>query len=600
MKGLLVKLPEWRTQLVSELPAAVALFDPDLRYVAASAAWSALFDLAQVALVGRRHNEFAEKANDAVTAVLQRALAGETVEKYPVTETEPAGKLSSMVLNARAHRDPDGTIVGALVAVEQARVFGGEDAAALLLDPLTGIAGRLGFIHRLGELLSGVGAANRPIAVLVVDIDSFRSLNNLHGVGIGDQVLKITAQRLMFRTREQRPDDEATTGQMRRRDFVARLGADQFGVILGTQPASLAELEALADRLLRVLESPIAINELNIGITASIGFLVTSAVHRDENDVLRDLDLALREGKSRGPNRATAWQPALTRIAVRRYTLAEELRRALDAGEFTMHYQPIFRLADGRLVGAEALLRWNHPSDGLVSPGTFIPLLEETALIIPVGCWAVHEAVRQMQSWRLLYGRDIIDWVSINVSARQFHDPSALLSAFSEVYESGFPLQRLMLEITETSLMRDPEATRNVLAELQNLGIRIAIDDFGTGYSSLAAFQHYRADAIKIDAGFVARIDSADGGKLATALLNIARIPGADVIAEGIETAAQRDFLHANGCHFGQGYLFARPMEGGLFGTYALTGAAERISASNPSPGSPSAPGRHSGTDSSA
>jgi len=596
MKGLLVKLPEWRTQLVSELPAAVALFDSDLRYVAASVAWSALFDLAQVALVGRRHDEFAEKANDAVTAVLQRALAGETVEKYPVTETEPAGKSSSMVLNARAHRDPDGTIVGALVAVEQAHVFGGGDAAALLLDPLTGIAGRLGFIHRLGELLSAVGV----IAVLVVDIDSFRSLNNLHGVGIGDQVLKITAQRLMFGTRAQRPDDESTTGQIRRRDFVARLGADQFGVILGTQPASLAELEALADRLLRVLESPIAINELNIGITTSIGFLVTSAVHRDENDVLRDLDLALREGKSRGPNRATAWQPALTRIAVRRYTLAEELRRALDAGEFTMHYQPIFRLADGRLVGAEALLRWNHPSDGLVSPGTFIPLLEETALIIPVGCWAVHEAVRQMQSWRLLYGRDIIDWVSINVSARQFHDPSALLSTFSEVYESGFPLQRLMLEITETSLMRDPEATRNVLAELQNLGIRIAIDDFGTGYSSLAAFQHYRADAIKIDAGFVSRIDSADGGKLATALLNIARIPGADVIAEGIETAAQRDFLHANGCHFGQGYLFARPMEGSLFGTYALTGAAERISASNPSPGSPSAPGRHSGTDSSA
>jgi diguanylate cyclase (GGDEF)-like protein len=434
---------------------------------------------------------------------------------------------------------------------------------------------------------------------LVVDIDSFRSLNNLHGVGIGDQVLKITAQRLMFGTRAQRPDDESTTGQIRRRDFVARLGADQFGVILGTQPASLAELEALADRLLRVLESPIAINELNIGITASIGFLVTSAVHRDENDVLRDLDLALREGKSRGPNRVTAWQPALTRIAVRRYTLAEELRRALDAGEFTMHYQPIFRLADGRLVGAEALLRWNHPSDGLVSPSTFIPILEETALIVPVGCWAVHEAVRQMQSWRLLYGRDIIDWVSINVSARQFHDPSALLSAFSEVYESGFPLQRLMLEITETSLMRDPEAARNVLAELQNLGIRIAIDDFGTGYSSLAALRHYRADAIKIDAGFVSRIDTADGGKLATALLNIARIPGADVIAEGIETAAQRDFLHANGCHFGQGYLFARPMEGSLFGTYALTGAAERISASNPSLGSPSAPARHSGTDSS-
>ena len=597
MKGLPVKLPEWRIQLVSELPAAIALFDPDLRYLAANAAWTARFDLTQGALLGRRHDELDARADEAFASVLQRALAGETVENYPVTEIDPGGKSSGMVLSARPHRDPDGSIAGAFVAVEPARALGGEDASALLLDPLTGIPGRLGFIGRLSELLSETGATNRPIAVLVVDIDSFRAVNNLRGVGIGDQVLKITAQRLMFGTRTQRPDDEAASGQIRRRDFVARLGADQFGVILGMQPPSLAELEALADRLLRVVQSPISINELQIGITASIGFLVTSAVHRDENDVLRDLDLALRESKSRGPNRATAWHAALTQIATRRYTLADELRRALDAGEFTLHYQPIIRLADGRLVGAEALLRWNHPSDGLVSPGTFIPILEETALIVPVGCWAVHEAVRQMQSWRLLYGRDIIDWVSINVSARQFNDPSALLSAFSEVYESGFPLQRLMLEITETSLMRDPEATRSVLAELQNLGIRIAIDDFGTGYSSLAAFQHYRADAIKIDAGFISRIDSADGGKLATALLNIARIPGADVIAEGIETAAQRNFLRANGCLFGQGYLFARPMEGGLFGTYALTGSGESIRVPDPNPGSPSAPRPHSGTE---
>ena len=299
------------------------------------------------------------------------------------------------------------------------------------------------------------------------------------------------------------------------------------------------------------------IDDRRIAITASIGFLVAGAAHRAENDVLRDLDLALREGKLRGPNRVTAWQPALTRVATRRYSLADEMRRAVDNSEFTLYYQPIVRLADGRLIGAEALLRWNHPSDGLVSPATFIPVLEETSLIVPVGCWAVHEAVRQMQSWRLLYGRNIIDWVSINVSARQFNDPSPPLSAFSEIYEGGFPLRQLMLEITETSLMHDPEAARGVLAELQKSGIRIAIDDFGTGYSSLAAFQHYRADAIKIDAGFVARIDSPDGSKLAAALLNIARIPGADIIAEGVETAAQRAFLHANGCHLGQGYLFA-------------------------------------------
>jgi diguanylate cyclase (GGDEF)-like protein len=261
MKGLPVKLPEWRIQLVSELPAAIALFDPDLRYLAANAAWTARFDLTQGAL-GRRHDELDGSANEALAAVLRRGLAGEIVENYPVTEADPAGRLSDMVLGARPCRDPDGTIAGAFVMVEPARMSGTEDAASLLLDPLTGVAGRLGFIGRLSELLSETGATNRPIAVLVVDIDSFRAVNNLRGVGIGDQVLKITAQRLMFGTRTQRPDDETSTGQMRRRDFVARLGADQFGVILGMQPPSLAELEALADRLLRVVQSPISINEL--------------------------------------------------------------------------------------------------------------------------------------------------------------------------------------------------------------------------------------------------------------------------------------------------------------------------------------------------
>jgi EAL domain-containing protein (putative c-di-GMP-specific phosphodiesterase class I) len=298
---------------------------------------------------------------------------------------------------------------------------------------------------------------------------------------------------------------------------------------------------------------------------------VTGSAPRDDSDALRDLDLALREAKALGPNKAIGWHPALTRTATQKYSLADQLRQAFDNREFQLHYQPIVRLADNRMVGAETLLRWNHPSDGLVAPNAFLPVLEETGLIVPVGCWIMREAVRQMQSWQVLYGREIIDWISVNVSARQFNDPSTLLATLAEIHAGGFPLDRLKIEITETTFMRDSETTRLVLKELQQLGIRIAIDDFGTGYSSLGTLRHYPVDIIKIDTGFIGQIGTPDGEKLAQALLNIARMYGATVVAEGVETEAQHKFLCEIGCDFGQGHFFARPMEAAQLGTFALT-----------------------------
>ena len=193
------------------------------------------------------------------------------------------------------------------------------------------------------------------------------------------------------------------------------------------------------------------------------------------------------------------------------------------------------------MVGAEALLRWNHPSDGLVSPAAFLPVLEESGLIVPVGCWVIREAVRQMQVWQMLYGRDMLDWISINVSARQFNDPSLLLATLNGINDSGFPLDRIKLEITELAVMRNPDVTRSVLNELQNIGIKLAIDDFGTGYSALGVLRHYAVDTIKIDRGFTNRLDTSDGKELVLAILKIARIYGADVVAEGVETVAQAD-----------------------------------------------------------
>lgn len=563
--------PDWRAQFVTDIPAAVALFDRELRYIAASAAWIATFDLSRVALSGRRHDRLRKPTDETLREVQQRGLMGESVEGYQNTEQEPAQPSSGRVFSARPHRDAEGTIIGVLVAVHQLNTPESDQAPPPMLDALTGLPARDGFTHRLQEIFTDPDPERRAAALFAINLDSFRSVNNLHGVRIGDQVLKITAERLLSGTRSRPLGPETPAEHWRGRDMVARIGDDEFGIVCAAPVPGPAEVEAFSARLLRIVENPIVIGDLRIRMTASIGFIVTEPGARDENDSLRDLDLALREAKALGPNKAMGWHPALTRTATQRYSLADQLRRALENREFQLQYQPIVRLSDSRIVGAEALLRWNHPSDGLVAPGAFLPVLEETGLIVPVGCWVLREAVRQMQSWRSLYGRDIIDWISVNASARQFNDPAPLLAALMEIHDSGFPLDRLKIEITETTFMRNSETTRLVLGELHRLGIRIAIDDFGTGYSSLSTLRHYPVDTIKIDTGFIGQIGTPDGEKLAQALLNIARMYGATVVAEGVENAAQCEFLRDVACDFGQGHFFARPMDATMLGTHALT-----------------------------
>jgi diguanylate cyclase (GGDEF)-like protein len=443
-------------------------------------------------------------------------------------------------------------------------------------DPLTGLAGRHCFMARVRSAVAPATGQRRPAAIFLLDIDNFKGVNDLYGASVGDAVLRVIANRLLAGTRSRTlPASRAGKNRAQRTDMVARLGADEFAIILGNPAPSLADAEAFARRLLHLAVSPVIVGEQRVRLSANLGYIVTTEAHRSEDDAMRDLDVALQEAKERGPNNAKAWEPALTSTVGRRLALLDQLRAALDENQFVLHYQPILRMGDGRVVGAEALLRWNHPSDGLVPPAAFLPVLEETGLIVPVGCWVLRETVRQMQVWQMLYGRDLLDWVSVNVSPRQFNDPSVLLATLAEIRDSGFPLSRLKIEITESAVMRNPEVTRAVLAELQELGIRIAIDDFGTGYSALGALRDYHVDTIKIDRGFTAAIDTPDGKELVLAMLKIARIYGADVVAEGVETVAERDTLRRNGCGYAQGYLFAKPMDGSFFGAFALTHLVE-------------------------
>ncbi|HWD58155.1 MAG TPA: EAL domain-containing protein [Stellaceae bacterium] len=572
-------LPEWLARFVADIPSAVAVFDRDLRYVAANSRWLNAFGVLGEGLIGECHDQVDPHSAPVLVDLHRRALAGETVEGCLTDDDEIAEAATQRIVSARPHRDCNGSIVGVVATLHEAMAIATEKSLQYATDALTGLAGRHCFMARVRSAVAPEDGPRRPAAIFLLDIDNFKGVNDLHGASIGDGVLRVIANRLLAGTRSRSlppPRNGAKAlPATQRTDMVARLGADEFAIILGHPAPSTADADAFARRLLQLAVSPVIVGEQRVRLSANLGYIVTTEAHRSEDDAMRDLDVALQEAKQRGPNSAKSWEPALTSTVGRRLALLDQLRAALDENQFVLHYQPIVRLDDGRVVGAEALLRWNHPSDGLVPPAAFLPVLEETGLIVPVGCWVLRETVRQMQVWQMLYGRDLLDWVSVNVSARQFNDPSILLATLAEIRDSGFPLSRLKIEITESAVMRNTEVTRSVLTELQELGIRIAIDDFGTGYSALGALRDYQVDTIKIDRGFTGAIDTPDGRELVMAMLKIARIYGADVVAEGVETVVQRDILRRNACGYAQGYLFAKPMDGSYFGAFALTHLVE-------------------------
>jgi len=569
--------PEWITRFVADIPSAVALFDRDLRYVTANNRWLNAFGIVGDGPAGQKHDQIDAPSAPILSGLQLRALAGETAEACLDDGDDPTEGASQRIVSVHPHRGSDGTIVGVVATMHEALAIATDRSLQYVTDPLTGLAGRHCFMTRVRAVVAPSGGQRRAAAIFLLDIDNFRGVNDLHGATAGDEVLRVIGNRLLAGTRSRQlpPPRNGKNPAMQRADMVARLGADEFAIILGNVSPSLADADAFARRLLHLAVSPVMVGDQRIRLSANLGYLVTTEAHRTEDDAMRDLDVALQEAKQRGPNTAKSWEPALTSTVGRRLALLDQLRAALDENQFVLHYQPILRMDDGRVIGAEALLRWNHPSDGLVSPAAFLPVLEETGLIVPVGCWVLRETVRQMQVWQMLYGRELLDWVSVNVSARQFNDPALLLETLAEIRDSGFPLSRLKIEITESAVMRNPKVTRAVLTELQELGIRIAIDDFGTGYSALGALRDYQVDTIKIDRGFTAAIDTPDGKELVLAMLKIARIYGADVVAEGVETTVQRDILRHHGCGYAQGYLFAKPMDGSFFGAFALTHLVE-------------------------
>ena len=412
-----------------------------------------------------------------------------------------------------------------------------------LHDPLTGLPNRALVLDRAEQMLAR--AARNPGTVagaLYIDIDGFKHVNDNLGHGAGDRLLTVAGERLQRAVREQ--------------DTVGRLGGDEFVVLVEAAPGELTA-DALADRLTETLREPVELGDAGklFSVTASIG--VASGSYATPDELLRDADLALYAAKAAGKDRYALFDAGLHADAEGRLALQSDLSSAVSDEQLFLHYQPIFDLASRRVVGVEALVRWRHPQRGIVAPAGFIPLAEESRLIVPIGRWVLDEACRQAAVWN---ANGLNLGISVNVSAYQLGRPEFAEDVQGALERSRIEPSSLTLEITETTLVRDVPAACERLQEVKALGVRIAIDDFGTGYASLSHLQRMPVDILKIDRSFVSALgDGPQSRELLAAILGVGQSLSLSVVAEGIEHASQRTTLEAMGCEMAQGFLLGHP-----------------------------------------
>jgi diguanylate cyclase (GGDEF)-like protein/PAS domain S-box-containing protein len=414
-------------------------------------------------------------------------------------------------------------------------------------DVLTGLANRSLFRDRLGHALARASRGGRPTAVLYLDLDDFKAVNDRLGHAEGDRLLVAVGDRLRSATRDG--------------DTVARLGGDEFAIIVEeTDPTEAAQA---AGRILEALARPFDLGERPVAARASIGIAIRLADGGDADELLRRADIAMYAAKARGGNCHVTYEPQLYDATVARMEMKADLRLALERGELHVAYQPIVELDTGAITGSEALMRWSHPERGEIPPIEFIPLAEESGAILELGRWILETACRQTRTWQAETGRDELT-ISVNVSGRQMADPDFVADVGRVLSESELDPQSLILEITESVLVLNVEATVAAFRALKALGIRLAIDDFGTGYSSLSYLRQFPVDILKVDRSFVASLDGgSDSMALVKSIVSLSSTLRLDTVAEGIETSEQRSVLRSLGAHHGQGHLFARPMQAG-------------------------------------
>jgi diguanylate cyclase (GGDEF)-like protein len=414
-----------------------------------------------------------------------------------------------------------------------------------LHDPLTGLPNRTLFVDRLDVALAQARRRDTWVAVLFLDVDNFKLVNDSLGHGAGDALLLELSARL--------------DASLRAGDTMARFGGDEF-VIICDDIAGAEEAIAIAQRTKAVIQEPFVLGDVEHRASASIGIALGSGNDRIAEDLIREADAAMYRAKERGRGGYELYDEAMRARATERLKTENQLAHAIDFDELRLHYQPIVALPGGETVGFEALVRWEHPERGLVPPLDFIPIAEDTGLIIPIGNWVLERACRQAAEWRhAVPGAP--PSISVNLSARQLAQPDLPRLVADVLRDTGVEPSDLHLEITESSLMDDPDAALTAMTELRDLGVRLVLDDFGTGYSSLAYVQRFPIAMLKVDRSFVADLGAdGAGAAIVAAVTNMAQGLGVDVVAEGVETEEQATLLQALGCGYAQGYLYSRPM----------------------------------------
>jgi diguanylate cyclase (GGDEF)-like protein/PAS domain S-box-containing protein len=492
-------------------------------------------------------------------AVAQNRTVGLTVDCVLIRRDafESAIEDSAAPIHDRA-----GRVIGAVIVfhdVSAARAMSSQMTHSAQHDVVTNLPNRMLLNDRISQSISLARRQNRPLAVLFLDLDRFKYINDSLGHAVGDQLLQSISKRLL--------------AGVRNSDTVSRQGGDEF-VILLSEISHPEDAATSARKLLLSLSVPHSIEEHDLDIAGSIGISIYPGDGEDAETLIKNADRAMYHAKESGRNNFQFFKSEMNRQAVERQSLEGSLRHALERHEFLLHYQPKINLFTGQINGAEALIRWQHPDRGLVSPAQFVPIAEDCGLILPIGRWVLREACKQARDWQdagLPFQR-----VAINVSATEFRAKTFLEEVSTTLRETGLEARSLDLELTEGVLMENAKSTASVLQALKRMGVHLAVDDFGTGYSSLSYLRQFPIDVLKIDQSFISQIPGEpNDSAIVRAIIDMGKNLKQRVIAEGIETQGQLALLRAWNCEEGQGYLFSRPVPAAQFAHLLQTGVSE-------------------------